>query len=161
MGKEVIEVPETTVFEGAAEWALDVPTIHSSAIHNLLLRISYEGDIARVYSDGKLINDDFYKGTPFEIGMSWLNHMNQNLKLELQILPMRKDEPMYLPPGSELTFPPSGQVVTLKEIVAIPEYQAVASVITPSSAALPSHPKTKQLPNVRQGSPAEVPQVKE
>jgi hypothetical protein len=161
MGKEVIEVPETTVFEGAAEWALDVPTIHSSAIHKLLLRISYEGDIARVYSDGKLINDDFYKGTPFEIGMSWLNHMNQNLKLELQILPMRKDEPMYLPPGSELTFPPSGQVVTLKEIVAIPEYQAVASVITPSSAALPSHPKTKQLPNVRQGSPAEVPQVKE
>jgi beta-galactosidase len=161
MGKEVVEVPETTVFEGAAEWALDVPTIHSSAVHSLLLRISYEGDIARLYSDGKLINDDFYKGTPFEIGMSRLNQMKHDLKLELQILPMRKDEPIYLPPGSQPTFPPSGQVATLKEIVAIPEYQAVASVITPSSAALLSPPETKRRRNLSEGSPAEIPQFQQ
>ncbi|MGC2769860.1 MAG: hypothetical protein WB607_30495, partial [Candidatus Acidiferrum sp.] len=130
MGKEVVQVPEAAVFEGAAQWALDVPTINSPAVHNLFLRISYEGDIARLYADGKLINDDFYKGTPFEIGMQRVNLVNQNAKFELQILPMRKDEPIYLPPGSQLTFPASGQVVRLKEIVAIPEYQAVASVIT-------------------------------
>jgi beta-galactosidase len=130
MGKEVLEVPEAAVFEGAAKWALDVPTINSPAVHNLFLRIIYEGDIARLYADGKLINDDFYKGTPFEIGMHRVNVINQNAKLELQILPMRKDEPIYLPPGSQLTFPASGQVVRLKEIVAIPQYQAVASVIT-------------------------------
>jgi hypothetical protein len=130
MGKEVVQVPEAAVFEGAAQWALDVPTINSPAVHKLFLRISYEGDIARLYADGKLINDDFYKGTPFEIGMQRVNLVNQNAKFELQILPMRKDEPIYLPPGSQLTFPASGQVVRLKEIVAIPEYQAVASVIT-------------------------------
>jgi beta-galactosidase len=128
MGKEVAEAPEAAVFEGAAQWALDVPAIKSPAMHNLLLRINYEGDIARLYADGKLINDDFYKGTPFEVGIQGTNQMDENPKLELRILPMRKDEPIYLPPGSQLTFPPSGQVARLKEVVAIPEYQAVASI---------------------------------
>jgi hypothetical protein len=159
MGKEVAEAPEAAVFEGAAQWALNVPTITSPAVHNLFLRISYEGDIARFYADGKLINDDFYKGTPFEIGMLRINLLNQNPKLKLQILPMRKDEPIYLPPGSQLTFPPSGQVVRLKEIVAIPEYQAVASIITQGSATVPVFPNTQQLANVGRGSGAGIPDV--
>jgi beta-galactosidase len=134
MGKEVAEAPEAAVFEGAAQWALDVPTIKSPAVHNLVLRIKYEGDIARFYADGKLINDDFYKGTPFEVGMQRINQMDQSPKLQLQILPMRKDEPIYLPPGSQLSFPPSGQVARLKEVMAIPEYQAVASITARGAA---------------------------
>ena len=155
MGKEVAEAPEAVVFDGAAQWALEVPPVKSPAVHSLILRISYEGDIARLYADGKLINDDFYKGTPFEIGMQRINQMNQNRELELQILPMRKDEPIYLPPGSRLTFPASGQVARLKEIIAIPEYQAVASMKVHSSAALPLLPETKRPANVTAPQPAE------
>jgi len=145
MRKEVVEAPEAAVFEGAAQWALDVPAVESASVHNLLLRISYEGDIARLYADGKLISDDFYKGTPFEIGLHRIDLLNQNPSLKLQILPMRKDEPIYLSPGSRLTFPPSGQVVKLKEIFAVPEYQAVAKVITQDSVELPGLPNAAQL----------------
>jgi beta-galactosidase len=154
MGKEVAEAPEAGAFAGAAQWALEVPMIKSPDVHNLFLRISYEGDIARLYEDGKLINDDFYKGTPFEIGMQ-RNAMNQNAKLELQILPMRKDEPIYLPPESQLTFPPSGQVASVKQIVAIPEYQAVASVNSRSLAASFALPDAKREPNSSVPQPTE------
>jgi beta-galactosidase len=145
LGTEVVEAPDAAVFEGAAQWRLDVPAIQSSAVHNLLLRISYEGDIARLYADGKLVTDDFYKGTPFEIGMRRIDWLNAEPKLELQILPMRKDERIYLPSGSHLTFPRSGQVAKLKEVTVIPEYQAIASLTTQGSLAWPVFPITVQL----------------
>ena len=128
MAQEVAEAPEAAEFEGAAEWSIQVPAIISPAVRNVFLRITYVGDIARVYADGKLITDDFYKGTPLQIALRQVSAPEADPCLKLQILPMRKDTPMYLPAGVQIPFPPSGQVAELKEVEVLPEYQAVAEM---------------------------------
>src|SRR5208283_586373 len=126
MGQEVAEAPEAAAFEGAAEWSIQVPAITSPVVRNVFLRITYIGDIARVYADGKFITDDFYKGTPLLIALRQLSAPEADPALKLQILPMRKDSPIYLPASGRISFPPSGQVADLKKVEVVPEYQAVA-----------------------------------
>lgn len=61
----------------------------------VLLNILYRGDVARLYADGKLIADNFYNGRPFLMGLWRLPKDCQ--KLELRILPLQKDMPVYFP----------------------------------------------------------------
>ena len=56
------------------------------------LKIDYAGDCARVYADGKLVMDNFWNGKPMLVRMSDL----AGKKVELRILPLRKDAPIYL-----------------------------------------------------------------
>ncbi len=126
IGQEVAEAPEAEAFQGAAEWSIQVPAITSPTVRNVFLRITYTGDIARVYADGRLITDDFYKGTPMQIALRQLSAPGADPTLKLQILPMRKDAPIYLPVSGHISFPSSGQVAELKKVEVVPEYQAIA-----------------------------------
>ena len=45
--------------------------------------------------------------------------------LDLRILPLRSDTPMYLPSGARPVFPASGQVAKLLSVRVIPEYEVV------------------------------------
>ncbi len=126
--KEVAEAPEADAFKGAAEWSIQVPAIASAAVRNAFLRITYRGDVARVFADGKLATDDFYKGTPLQIALGRLAPPDTDPILKLQILPMRKDAPIYLSVGAGFAFPPTGQMVELQRVEVVPEYQAVAGM---------------------------------
>jgi len=128
MGKEVAEAPDAEAFDGAAEWAIQIPAITSPSIKKVYLRITYLGDVARIYADGKLMTDDFFKGAPWEIALQRLQGQEADPVLKIQILPMRKDAPIYLPSRSLISFPTSGQVAELQEVEIIPEYQAVADL---------------------------------
>jgi beta-galactosidase len=128
MGKEVAEAPDESAFERAARWSIRVPPVMSPAVKNVFLRITYEGDVARVYMDGKLITDNFFKGTPWEIGLGSLMANQGDPELELRILPLREDAPIYLPAGTRPVFPTSGEVARLKDVQVVPEYEAVADL---------------------------------
>jgi beta-galactosidase len=126
MGKEVAEAPEEAAYRGAAEWSIRIPPVRSGAVKSIFLRIKYEGDVARVYDRGKLVTDDFFKGTPLLIGLDPTLARDADPELELKILPLRKDAPIYLPAGTRPSFSSSGEVATLQEVQVIPEYEAVA-----------------------------------
>ena len=128
MAQEVAEAPEAEAFKGAAEWSIQVPMMTSPAVQKLFLKITYLGDIARVYADGKLVTDDFYKGTPLQIALGQSPVAGADPALTLQILPLRKDTPIYMPPSVHISFPPSGQTAELKQVEVLPEYQAVAHI---------------------------------
>ena len=128
MGKEVAEAPAEAAFDRAARWSIRVPPVDSPAVKNVFLRVTYEGDVARVYSDGKLITDDFFKGTPWEIGLGALMAGAGDPELELRILPLRKDAPIYLTAGMRPVFPSSGEIVKLKDVQVVPEYEVVADL---------------------------------
>jgi hypothetical protein len=49
-------------------------------------------------------------------------------ELELRILPLRKDAPIYLPAGARPSFPATGEVAVLNGVQVIPEYEAVADL---------------------------------
>jgi hypothetical protein len=128
MGKKVAQAPDDEAFDGAARWVIRIPPVESKEVKNVFLQISYEGDVARVYDRGKLFTDNFFKGTPWAIGLAPLMAREADPELELRILPLRKDAPIYLPAGARPAFPSSGEVAVLKDVQVIPEYEAVADL---------------------------------
>ena len=59
---------------------------------DLYLEIFYQGDVARIYADGILVEDNFWNGKPMLVRLSDLVGKH----VELKILPLGKDYPIYL-----------------------------------------------------------------
>ena len=62
------------------------------------MEIHYSGDCARLYADGRLVQDNFWNGKPMLARMSDLLSPDgkKARKIELRILPLTKDAPIYL-----------------------------------------------------------------
>ena len=97
---KVAEAPTEEDWQQAAVYTIQLPQI-SSADSSSLLQIDYRGDCARLYADGKLVADNFYYGRPFMYGLWRLP--KGCAKLELRILPLQPDAPIYLPREAEKT----------------------------------------------------------
>ena len=96
---KVAEEPSDEDFNQAAVYTIDLPDVDRT---DLLLNIDYRGDVARLYADGKLIDDNFYNGRPFLYGL-W--RLPKDCKqLELRIMPLQKDMPIYFPREADTTF---------------------------------------------------------
>ena len=82
------------------------PNVAERTLHSSLLTIRYRGDAARLYANGKLIDDNYYNGRPFCYALRRLP--SDCRQLELRILPLQENMPVYLPreadktPGEEL-----------------------------------------------------------
>ena len=98
------EEPTDEDFEQAAVYRIDLSSILPSPLtpHPSLLEITYQGDCARLYADGKLVADHFQYGRPFLYGL-WRLPKGVT-ELELRILPMQKDAPVYLPREADRTL---------------------------------------------------------
>ena len=105
---KVAEEPVDEDFEQAAVYTIDLPENYSLiSNHYSLLNIEYRGDVARLYANGKLIDDNFYNGRPFQYAL-W--RLPKGCKqLELRILPLQKDMPVYFPREADTT--PGEQVM--------------------------------------------------
>ena len=98
------EEPTDADFEQAAVYTIDLPEVSGEG---RLLNITYRGDVARLYADGKLIDDNFYNGRPFQYALWRLP--KECRQLELRILPLQKDMPVYFPREADTT--PGEQVI--------------------------------------------------
>ena len=93
MGKQkVAAMPEDCDFDKAAVYVIDVDSTLASCADSAFLKIDYAADCARVYADGKLVQDNFWNGKPMLVRVSDLVGKH----VELRILPLRKDAPIYL-----------------------------------------------------------------
>ena len=99
---KVAEAPSEEDWQQAAVYQIQLPA-DSSLIthHSSLLTIDYQGDCARLYANGRLVADHFQYGRPFLYGLWRLPEGCTSL--ELRILPMQKDEPVYLPREADKT----------------------------------------------------------
>lgn len=89
---EVAQSPVDADFVEAAVYKIgNLPVAEGR--DNLILKIDYRGDVARLYCNGKLIADNFYNGKPMLYGL-WRLPADVN-ELELKILPLQKDMPVY------------------------------------------------------------------
>ncbi len=105
---KVAEAPTDSDFNAAAVYRIDVP-----AGCRGLLTIRYHGDCARLYAGGRLLDDNFYNGRTFQYGLWRLPEgMRQ---LELRILPMQADEPVYFPQEADTTPGEGVNGVTIME----------------------------------------------
>ena len=80
--------PEESAWNAAAEY--EVPFECGDAI----LEISYEGDMARLYADGKLVQDDFWKGRPIRYALRRLPAGTKGLVLK--VLPWAEDAKRHI-----------------------------------------------------------------
>ena len=97
---KVAEEPTDEDFEQAAVYRITVP---AEAVTNFkrLLSIDYQGDCARLYANGRLVADHFNNGRPFLYGL-W--RMPEGCtEMELRILPMQNDMPVYFPHETDTT----------------------------------------------------------
>ena len=68
--------------------------------------------MARLYANGKLIADNFYNGRPLLFGL-W--RLPKDVKeLELRILPLQQDMPVYFPREADTT---PGECVNSIEVI--------------------------------------------
>ncbi len=93
--QNVAEEPSDDDFAAAAVYEIKLPAEYFSRAEQLVLNIEYVGDVARLYADGKLVEDNFYYGRPMQVAL-WRLPENTE-KIELRILPQQKDMPVYLP----------------------------------------------------------------
>ena len=104
--QKVAEAPADEDFRQAAVYRIDLP---QQASRSAMLTIHYRGDVARLYADGKLVADNFYNGRPFCYALKRLPQSCR--QLELRILPLQADMPVYLPREAEKT--PGEAVVSM------------------------------------------------
>ncbi len=101
--RKVAEAPDDDDFGNAAVYVVDIPEERGGR----MLEISYRGDVARLYADGKLMADNFYNGRPFLYGLWRLPPGCR--RLELRILPLQKGMPVYFPREAQVS-PPGEEV---------------------------------------------------
>lgn len=97
---KVAEEPTDADFEQAAVYRIEVPEETGQEFQSLL-SIDYRGDVARLYANGQLIQDNFYNGRPMLYGLWRLPAGTK--QLELRILPLQKDMPVYFPREADTT----------------------------------------------------------
>ena len=107
---KVAEAPGEQDWEQAAVYKIALNDAVSRDVRHLL-NIEYQGDCARLYADGRLVADNFQYGRPFLYGL-W--RLPAGVKeLELRILPMQSDMPVYLPREADKTPGESVKSITV------------------------------------------------
>jgi hypothetical protein len=120
---------DATWTAAAARWSLNVnPPQLSAGVSNLFLRIAYVGDSARLERSGRLLDDDFFNGEPWLVGLGRYAAKNRLPPLQLEILPIRSDAPVYLPPAGADQLAGKEQTVKLNGLTITPQYQLQLSV---------------------------------
>jgi hypothetical protein len=89
----VAAAPTDADFAAAAVWHVALPAADG---HRRLLRVHYAGDVARIYAGDRLLTDNFYNGTPFDVGLDGLSSTELAAGLTLKVLPLQRDAPIYM-----------------------------------------------------------------
>jgi len=121
--KGVAQAPTDEMFGKAEEWQLKIPADALAHVNNVFLSVRYTGDIAQLSANGRLLVDDFYSGQTWEAGLRRYAVGGVIPNLTLSILPLRKDAPIFFEPRLRPDFAGRSQIVDLKSIALVPQYQ--------------------------------------
>jgi beta-galactosidase len=129
-GKSQIAIAPTDAdFTNAAVWKIKLPAKLDLSL-NPVLRIHYVGDVARLTLNGKFIDDNFYSGREFDLGLNRYAPEILTGDLRLEILPLRKDAPIFLEPKAQPDFGTNESLLKLEsvEIVNQPDVKMIRLV---------------------------------
>jgi len=115
-GKSHIAIaPGDDDFTKAAVWKIKLPA-GMDLEGNPLLRIHYAGDVARLTLNGRLIEDNFYAGRTFDLGLKRYAPEIVTGDLRLEILPLRQDAPIFIEPKDRPDFEGKDTVLKLQSV---------------------------------------------
>jgi hypothetical protein len=119
----VAQAPGPGDLAQAARWNFIVPAGAANGLSELYLEVNYQGDVARLSSEHRLLTDNFYNGQPWTIGLRRFLNTQESGNFELSILPLRKDAPVYFETRNPTHFEANGQIGQLENIQLVPEYE--------------------------------------
>ena len=123
-GKSPIALaPADADFTNAAVWKITLPAKLNLSLHPIL-RIHYVGDVARLTLNGKLIDDNFYCGREFDLGLKRYAPEIFSGDLRLEILPLRKNAPIFLEPKAKPDFGTNESLVKLQSVEIINQIES-------------------------------------
>ncbi len=95
------------------EYEINVPEDILDGVDDVILNIQYKGDSAELYSDNRLIADNFYIDGNWKVSIKHLKEYVEGKKLTLKINPLLEGAYVYLEKWPELI---NGQVSELEDI---------------------------------------------
>jgi len=116
-------MPPDDAYDHGAVVRIQLPHNALDGVHDVLIRIHYKGDCARLFVGDCFVHDHFYNGRPWEIGLRYLPEEALTDGLTLKFLPMRKNAPIYLDEAFKIDFGGKEQVLEIETIEAIPIYE--------------------------------------
>ncbi|MGA8029645.1 MAG: hypothetical protein WB992_21080 [Bryobacteraceae bacterium] len=121
--KGVAMAPAEEEFASAAKWEIAIPDSDWKGVDDLFLQMEYDGDIARLTSGGHLLDDNFYDGQAWRVGLKRFRSEIAKGGLELEILPRRADAPIFLEKQYRNSQFTNGQIDELRSVQVIPQYE--------------------------------------
>jgi len=97
-------------------------------VDNVILRVDYVGDTGSCFINGRLVHDDFWKNTPWEIGLKQVAPQPAGVELLLHITALagKADGTTYMPTGMAFYPNPNGdQIAQIERVEAVPVYRVV------------------------------------
>ena len=119
----VVLAPDDSNFSQAGEWKVVLPQGALKGLSDLYLKVHYQGDEARLLKDDRLLTDNFFNGTEWQIGMKRFLSGTGSRTFSLQVLPLSQRAPIFFEPGNLPKFGKDSQVGALDSIEAVPEYE--------------------------------------
>jgi hypothetical protein len=114
--------PYPESFGRSAAWSITAPKDALDGVADVFLDIDYQGDVGRLFSGETMIDDDFWFGETWRVGLKRFKSQ-LGKPLTLTVLPLRKDAPIYLDDAVKAQLPPGAQVANVKSVTLVPQYR--------------------------------------
>jgi hypothetical protein len=113
-------LPEAHRADGT--WSFTVPQDALRGVEDAYLEIDYRGDIGRLSDGTTMLDDAFWDGRVWRIGLkrfaARLGH-----PWTMSVMPLRADAPIYLDEQARALLPKAPQVSEIRSIRLVPEYE--------------------------------------
>ena len=113
--------PFPEAFGRSGAWAISVAKGALDGVADVFLDIDYQGDVGRLFTGPDMIDDDYYYGETWTIGLKRFA-AKLDAPLTLTVMPLRKDAPIYLDDAVRATLPDTDQVAVVKSVKLVPQY---------------------------------------
>ena len=121
-------VPPDIAFANASCWQLKWSNPDAQGLSNVLLKLDYVGDVGRLYSSSTLLEDNFFNGLPWEVGIKRFGSEIDSTPFTLKLLPMSAVAPIYLDSTARSLINSNGSLPKLVHAALIPEYESSLTI---------------------------------
>lgn len=119
--------PAPEAYGKSAAWSIRVPADALAGVADAWLELDYQGDVGRLFSGVRMIDDHYFNGPAWRIGLKrFAAEIAQ--PLTLTIMPLRADAPIYIQQEWKPAQAADGQVAVLKSARIVPEYALSVAV---------------------------------
>lgn len=117
--------PSPEAFKAAASWTVSIPREQlkdlGKDLDEALLEIDFVGDVGRLFSGVRMLDDWYYSGYGWQYGLRQSEALLDR-PLTVSVLPLRADAPVYIPREARPDFGGKDQMAELRKVSVTPVY---------------------------------------